>query len=449
MKKTRFNKILLMLGLIVILFSQITVAAEENLQKQQLKPSLKFKTLSEYEAEIKEAGFLLKSDYVYLFAPKRKSKEAKTIFYYLTKAYDELYKIVGMHTEYIVAVYHFPENNKHGWGGTGNCEIEYSYKNLDLASQKEWQQYKIPHVSGYIEEMAHSFVHAAKIQFGWEMVGWSVGIQATKKVAKNPIFLRNLKNTRKTQKVTFDRYKKGGYVFPEDIPANKCDRIHAYILWVCEKEYGRNFWPDFFTEIRKEHSQLGNAEKLGERDKIRNKRYQIVVDCFDRLEGLNFKRMLKIARVSFTTDVKALHPEEPGWDRRLVSSDPANNVVYDIHSDLKPASVKSSARKGKPVVEPNTLPPLHKAVYGGHSGKSKQLIQAGASLNETGPNGWTPLHLAAIGGHRSLSEFLLNEGADISVKDDSGRIAAKLAEIFGHNGLAKYLKEELKRHKKN
>lgn len=146
-----------------------------------------------------------------------------------------MYRITGCQTEYKIVVYHFPENNEHGWGGTGNCEIGYSYKNLDLNSQKEWQQYKIPHVSGYIEEMAHSFVHAAKIQFGWEMVGWSIGIQATKKVAPNPIFLRNLKDTRNNQRATFYKYIKGGYIFPKDLPANLCDRIYAYILWQCEK----------------------------------------------------------------------------------------------------------------------------------------------------------------------------------------------------------------------
>ncbi len=428
MPKVRPNKILMQLGLIVILLSQITAKAEENIQKPLLKPSLKFKTLPEYEAECKEPGVMLDSDFVTMFAPKAKAKEAKIIFRYLVKAYDKLYRIVGRHTEYKIVVYHFPENNKHGWGGTSNCEIGYSYKNLDLASQKEWQQYKVPHVSGHIEEMAHSFVHATKTQFGWEMVGWSIGIQAMKKVASNPIFLRNLKDTRKNQRITFNNYKKGGYIFPEDVPANKCDRIHAYLLWRCERKYGRNFWPDFFKEIRKEYANLRDAVKLGNRDKIRNKRYQIVVDCFDRLEGLDFKTMLKIAKISLTTDVKALHPKEPRWDRRFISSDPINNVVYDK----------------KPVVDTNTLPPLHKAVYGGHDGKTKKLIQEGAALNERGPNGWTPLHMAAIGGHRLLSEYLLNRGAGISIKDKSGRSAAKLAEIFGHEGLTKFLREREK-----
>ncbi|MCF7956241.1 MAG: ankyrin repeat domain-containing protein [Phycisphaerae bacterium] len=435
------KKNIILFGLIVILIPQMNLKAKET-YKAKLKPTLKFKTLSEYQAECKEPSIVLDSDFVIMFAPKKKAREAKIIFGYLVKAYDELYRITGGHTEYKIAVYHFPENNKHGWGGTGNCEIEYSYKSLDLDSQKEWQQYKIPHVSGYIEEMAHSFVHASKIQFGWEMVGWSIGIQTTKKVANNPIFLNNIKTTRNTQRDTFYRYKKDGYVFPKDIPSNVCDRIYAYILFNSETKYGRNFWPDFFKEIRKEYKYLSNAENLGNADKIRNKRYQIAVDCFDRLEGLNFRTMLESAKISLTTDVKALHPTDPKWDRKFISSDPANNIVYDIHSKSMPSPAQKHDLE-KIVIDVNALPPLHKAVYGAHSGKTKELIQNGAAINEKGPNGWTPLHIAAIAGHNSMSQYLLKEGADVSIKDNSGRDAAILAEICGHDGLAKFLREKI------
>lgn len=321
--------VLMRMGVVLVLLSQITVATEEKVHTAQLKPSLTFKTLGEYEGECGEAGVVLDGEFVVMFAPKVKEREAKIVFRFLVKAYDELYRIVGRHTEYKIVVYHFPQGNKHGWGGTSNCEIGYSYKALDLDSQKEWRKHKVPHVSGYIEEMAHSFVHAAKVQFGWEMVGWSIGVQVTRKVASNPLFLRQVRGTRKLQKKTYDRYVKNGYMLPEDVPANKCDRIHAYLLGRCERKYGRNFWRDAFGEIGKEFANLRDAVKLGDGDKIRNKRYQIIVACFDRLEGLDFRTMLEKAHVSLTADVKALHPEEAGWDRRLVSSDPVNNVVYD------------------------------------------------------------------------------------------------------------------------
>lgn len=435
---TKLNSILISLGLaIILLIPAMTNATEQT--KPVLKPTLKFKTLAQYQKQIKEPGVLLQSDYVYLYAPKQKSKEAEIIFDYLKKAYNELYAIVGRHTEYIVAVYHFPKGDEHGWGGTGNCEIGYSYENLDLASQKEWQQYQIPHVSGYIEEMAHSFVHATRAQFGWEMVGWSIGIHASKQVANNPIFLKHLRDTRKTQTMTYMAYKKAGFVLPEDIPANSCDRIHAYLLWKCERKYGKNFWPHFFGEITKEHTQLRDALKLSDADQIRNKRYQITIGCFDRLEGLDFKKMLQDTGISLTADIKSLHPESSDWDRRLTSSDPANNIVYDdTDSESKQIPIKNE----KPIVNINLLPPLHQAVYGGHNGKTNKLIEQGANINQKGLNGWTPLHMAAIGGHKLLSEYLLSQGADLMIKDDHDRTAIKLAEIFGHKGLTKFLEEK-------
>ena len=188
---------------------------------------------------------------------------------------------------------------------------------MDLDSQKEWTQSKVPHVSGYIEEMAHNFVDSAKVQFGWEMVGWNLGIKVTRKIAGNPVFRKHLANTRTKQKETFERYKKGGYVFPEDIPANLCDRIHAYILWVCEKRYNGNFWKDFFAEVKREQENLKTALSLGQDNEIRNKRYQITIDCFDRLDGIEFKKILEKHQISLTTDIKSLDPEESQWNRKF------------------------------------------------------------------------------------------------------------------------------------
>ena len=66
-------------------------------------------------------------------------------------------------------------------------------------------QHRVPHVSGYIEEIAHNFVSATKAQFGWEMIGWSVGIEASQKVAPNPIFAASLRATREEQRKTFEQ----------------------------------------------------------------------------------------------------------------------------------------------------------------------------------------------------------------------------------------------------
>jgi len=297
------------------------VLCQSDRPPSPLKPSLEFPTLKAYEAEIKEPGVMLDGLRVRLFAPARAAQQAGLIFEYLVKAYDELYRLVGVDTQFRIAVYHFPEGSPHAWGGTGNCTIWYGYENLDLASQPEWREHGVPHVCGYIEEMAHNFVAATRAQFGWEMIGWTIGTQVSQQVAGNPIHTRLVDSTRQVQAETFSRYVGAGYVFPADIEANLCDRIHAYLLWRAEAKYGPGFWTDFFREIRKERTRL-EAITEGDADEQRNQRYQITLECFDRLPGLEFKQVLQNVQISLTTDIKSLHPTEPGWNRRFIPDRP-------------------------------------------------------------------------------------------------------------------------------
>lgn len=282
-----------------------------------IKPTLKFPTLASYEKEIGEPGVVLDSEYVRFYAPKRKEKEASVIHGYLVRAYRELYQIVGMHTKYKIVVYSLPENNPNCIGGTSECTIWYSYKNLDLMSQEEWKQCGVPHVSGYIEEMAHNFVAASLAQFGWEMTGWSISRIVSEEVAGNPIQQSSLARARALQAETFARYKQLNNTFPRDIPANLCDRIHAHLLYQCEKQYGPRFWPDFFKEIRNVHDALLAASRSGSGDECRDARYRITIECFDRLMKGQFKEMLRTHGISLTTDVKSLRPQRPDWNRKL------------------------------------------------------------------------------------------------------------------------------------
>lgn len=284
---------------------------------QGLSPSLKYTDLPTFEAAIAQPGCLMTSEHVWLFAPKSREEAAGIVFPYLVQAYGALRDIVGVDTEYIIVVYNFPKGNQEAFGGTGNCVIYYDETNLDLGSHPEWTQYHVPHVSGYIEEMAHNFVAATKAQFGWEMLGWSIGVQATHQVASNPIFVQDWTATYQNQADTYQRYVAAGYVLPADVPPNLVDRIHAYILAECERQYGPSFWKDCFAEIRKEASALRDAIQLGDGDPVRNERYRITIGCIDRLPGLDFKQMLQNSGISLTTDVKSLHPTEPGWNRRL------------------------------------------------------------------------------------------------------------------------------------
>jgi hypothetical protein len=285
---------------------------------QTISPKLAFPTLMAYSSAIGEPGVMIDTPHVRIFAPKRAEEEANVIAGYLVRAYDELFKIVGVHTEYKIVIWHFPEGSEHGWGGTSpdSCLIEYSYPNLMLARQEEWQRYKVPHVSGYIEEMAHNFVNASGARFGWEMIGWSLGARVTETVAGNPVHARAVAETRKAQAATFARYKALGNTVPSDLPYNQCDRIHAHVLWQCEKQYGDSFWRDFFAEIRKEGERLKKpvSGTNDERDDYRN---SITVECFDRLERLNFRKRLADAGISATVYVRSLHPEKQGWNRKL------------------------------------------------------------------------------------------------------------------------------------
>ncbi len=296
--------------------SQAPVAAGAR-SLRRLKPSLKFKTVEEFQQAIGEPAVLLDSPNVCFFVPKRREPEARIVFGYLIKAYDALYRTVGMYADYKIVVYAFPKGNPHAWGGTSECSIEYDDSNLELARQPEWTRYKVPHMSGYIEEMAHNFVSATKVQFGWEMVGWSLGAEVCQSVAGNPILVADLRAAREGQERTFTQYFNNGCVFPKELPPNQCDRIHAWILCQCASKYGPRFWTDFFREVRNRQQALREAAQLGDGDKIRNARYQITLDCFERLTGLEFKKRLSASEISLTTDVKALHPEAPGWNRRL------------------------------------------------------------------------------------------------------------------------------------
>lgn len=294
-------------------------------------PDLKYPTLADYEKAIQEQAVMLDSTYVRMFAPKRRAAEANIIFPYLVKAYDELYKIVGVHTRYKIMVYHFPENSPDTHGSSGyvsDCTLWYQHHDLDLASQSEWQQYHVPHVCNYIEEIAHSFIHAMHAEFSFEMMGWTIGMKVAQKVAGNPILTRHLQETRQRQFENFQRYVQAGYVLPRDVPANLCDRIHACILYQAEMQYGPGFWPDVFARIREQKDALAVTIHLRDSDECHNARYRITVDCFDKLDKIHFKDRLRQAHISVTTHIvedshsndgaKAIHTINPNWDRRFL-----------------------------------------------------------------------------------------------------------------------------------
>jgi hypothetical protein len=135
-------------------------------------------------------------------------------------------------------------------------------------------------------------------------------------VANNPTWEKTLRAKRREQDRTYRRYKRAGHVYPRDLEANTVDRIHNHLLHLCEKEYGGDFWRDFFVEVRKEKARLLNPAGAKGGDERRNARYAITVDCFERLEGLEFKKLLDENGISTTVATKTL-ANKPNWNRRL------------------------------------------------------------------------------------------------------------------------------------
>jgi hypothetical protein len=292
--------------------SVIAIAAAGPLDPsvRTINPGANFQDLAAFETAIGGPAVLLRSENVWLFAPKSREEAANIVHPYLVGAYDALHEITGVHTEYIMAIYNLPEGHKDAFGGTKNCSIYYGDRNLRMDEHEEWQRFRIPHVSGYIEEMGHNFVDRTGVQFGWEMVGWSIGIQASTKVAGNRLFAESVANTRSNQLDTFERYRRGGFVLPDDVPSNLVDRLHAHLLGQYEQEYGPAFWPDFFEEVNRNRSRFEGATD-------RDERYRISLACFDALEGVNMSERLRANEISVTTDIKSLNPTKPGWNRRL------------------------------------------------------------------------------------------------------------------------------------
>lgn len=279
-------------------------------------PDAPYTTAEAFSKAIGRQAVILDSPNVSILAPKMREQGAATVLPYLVRAYDELYKIVGVHTKYKILVYAYPKGTPGVRGGTSGCVIKYTDENLDLANQSEWKQYRVPHVSGYIEEMAHNFVHAAGAEFGWEMIGWTISVKVCQKVAPNPIHQQQVAETQHNQDLTYQRYMAARQTFPADLRGDQADRLHAYLLRKCEQQYGPKFWSDFFAEVRKQQAAFSAPEAQGESRGL-DVRYRLTVECFDHLPGLNFQKLLEQSGISTTVAIQSLKPTQPGWNRKL------------------------------------------------------------------------------------------------------------------------------------
>ena len=87
--------------------------------------------------------------------------------------------------------------------------------------------------------------------------------------------------------------------------------------------------------------------------------------------------------------------------------------------------------------EPMHWSALHYAVFAGHAGVAKLLLDSGADINARSTNGSSVLMMAVYEGHEDLVRQLLARGADNSVQNDRGDDALSWAIKFKRLSIAR------------
>ena len=82
-------------------------------------------------------------------------------------------------------------------------------------------------------------------------------------------------------------------------------------------------------------------------------------------------------------------------------------------------------------VDRDGMTPLCYAILEGHAAAAERLVNAGASINQTG-SGYSPLALASEYGHAEIVRILLNMRADVEMISDDGTSALYVASQEGH-----------------
>jgi ankyrin repeat protein len=109
-----------------------------------------------------------------------------------------------------------------------------------------------------------------------------------------------------------------------------------------------------------------------------------------------------------------------------------------------PETVRLLLARGADVAQvarnPMRIRPLHAGVAGRSFDVVKQLVDAGAPVNEKQDKGFTPLHAAVHHGDVEMTRYLLAHGADPRLQNDDGKSAIGLAAEAGNTAILKLLK---------
>ena len=230
--------------------------------------------LATYETRVGENGLLLEDDNLQMWVPLRYENHSRIIFDYLETGYGNLSSMFGAHEyPYKFSVEHYPSGSPYFWGGTdARGTIRYGYSNLE-DDTPEWNNYRVPHMIGYYEEMAHSFAYDFGIvDDGWgggfsvgfyETLGLMIGAEVTLRAAYNPYTETLISNNYQLFNETATHYllhNEG----PPGVPSNIWPtRVFSHIFKTEVVDvYGWNAFADTFSRFQLEDYPM----RLYERD---------------------------------------------------------------------------------------------------------------------------------------------------------------------------------------
>ncbi len=82
---------------------------------------------------------------------------------------------------------------------------------------------------------------------------------------------------------------------------------------------------------------------------------------------------------------------------------------------------------------------IQQAAYHGNLNTIKEMIQAGADLNQPDKNGWTPLMHASSRGHLDIVRYMVEKGANLKYRTKTGLTSLMAAAAGGKMDVADYL----------
>lgn len=220
-------------------------------------------SLDAYETSLGAAGIVVDTGHLCVFAPKPNEADARSLAEFLEKAYAEMKAVYGMDTLFKYSVEYYPPGHKRGWGGiSGQGTIGYTTEAL-----ARWKQYGAGNWRGFAgvtEEMSHGFKSYYRCDGTYEALGVAVQEDIMRRLVSSEIaddfFLPEHGSWSRTHKAYLAAGRKNPD--PETYPWNVIfTRILNDVFLQLRTEYGDQFWPDFFAQIRQMEYPLHRAEK--------------------------------------------------------------------------------------------------------------------------------------------------------------------------------------------